>query len=55
MDLGIEVILELFSSKGLQAIFSINDVQLATTNSQRIFSLKNEYIKTIKVLSVINI
>ncbi|MBL7886155.1 MAG: radical SAM protein [Flavobacterium sp.] len=50
MDLGIEVILELFSSKGLQAIFSTNDVQLATTNCQRIFSLKNEYIKTIDVV-----
>ena len=47
MDLGIEVILELFSSKGLQTIFSVNDVQLATINCQRIFSLKNEYIKTI--------
>ena len=43
MDLGIEVILELFSSKGLQTIFSVNDVQLATINCQRIFSLKNEY------------
>jgi radical SAM superfamily enzyme YgiQ (UPF0313 family) len=50
MDLGIEVILELFSSKGLQTIFSVNDVRLATLNSQRIFSLKNEYIKTIDVV-----
>lgn len=47
MDLGIEVILELFSNKGLQGIFSINDVQLDTPNSQRIFLLKEEYIKTI--------
>ncbi|MBN8641355.1 MAG: radical SAM protein [Flavobacteriales bacterium] len=50
MDLGIEVILELFSSKGLQQVFSINDVQLDTSNSQRIFSLKEEYIKTIDVV-----
>lgn len=47
MDLGIEVILELFSSRGLQRSFSVNDVQLATQNSQRIFSLKDDYIKTI--------
>lgn len=47
MDLGIEVIMELFSSKGLQQIFSTNDYQLASPNSQRIFSLKEEYIKTI--------
>lgn len=52
MDLGIEVILELFSSKGLKAVFSINDVQLATTNCQRIFSLKNEYIKTIDAVII---
>ncbi|HLP63972.1 B12-binding domain-containing radical SAM protein [Flavobacterium sp.] len=47
MDLGIEVILKLFSSKGLEHVFSINDVQLATLNCQRIFSLREEYIKTI--------
>lgn len=47
MDLGIEVILELFSSQGLQSIFSVNDLQLVSSNSQRIFSLKNEYAKTI--------
>lgn len=50
MDLGIEVILELFSSQGLQSIFSDNDLQLVTANSQRIFSLKNEYVKTIDAI-----
>lgn len=49
MDLGIEVILELFSKKGLQNIFdfaSSNTVEM-TKNSQRIYSLHSEYIKTI--------
>ncbi len=48
VDLGIEVILELFSKTGLQKIFnteiSINNV---SENSQRIFTLREEYIKTI--------
>jgi len=48
-DLGIEVILELFSSEGLKSLFS----QLATSNqqlsanSQRIFNLRESYIQTI--------
>jgi hypothetical protein len=46
MDLGIEVILELFSKNGLSEIFSSN-FQLLTSNSERICSLKDDYIKTI--------
>ncbi|MEN9487917.1 MAG: hypothetical protein RL494_182, partial [Bacteroidota bacterium] len=46
MDLGIEVILELFSKGGLKQLFSSN-FQLSTTNQERIYSLKEEYIKTI--------
>ena len=47
-DLGIEVILELFSRKGLRKIFSENiTLKSVSENSQRIFSLKDEYIKTI--------
>lgn len=48
IDLGIEVILKLFSKDGLQKIFStLPDSQSVSENSQRIFSLKNDYIKTI--------
>lgn len=46
MDLGIEVILELFSKEGLTDIFSYN-FQHLSSNSQRIYSLQNDYIKTI--------
>ncbi len=46
MDLGIEVILELFSKNGLRQIFAFN-LQLPTSNSERIISLQNDYIKTI--------
>lgn len=48
MDLGIEVILELFSKEGLQHLFStVNNSQPTTDNCQRIYSLKEDYIKTI--------
>lgn len=49
MDLGIEVILELFSKKGLQDIFDFvaDEVTEISQNSERIFALQNEYIKTI--------
>lgn len=48
MDLGIEVILDLFSKKGISDVFSQPiDPQKASLNSQRIFSLRNEYIRTI--------
>jgi hypothetical protein len=48
-DLGIEVILKLFSKEGLEAIFgqaTINN-KPKTTNTQRILALQDEYIKTI--------
>jgi hypothetical protein len=48
-DLGIDVILELFSSKGLRKLFSdldASDIEL-TDNSFRIYSLKDDYISTI--------
>lgn len=49
MDLGIEVILELFSKNGLENIFDFvaSNGVVMTENSQRIYSLKVEYIKTI--------
>ncbi|WP_395052759.1 B12-binding domain-containing radical SAM protein [Flavobacterium sp.] len=47
MDLGIEVIVELFSKKGLIEIFNSSNFKLPSSNSQRIFALKNEYLKTI--------
>ncbi|MDZ7898911.1 MAG: B12-binding domain-containing radical SAM protein [Arcicella sp.] len=49
MDLGIEVILELFSKKGLQHLFE--DIYAKTDtiseNSQRIIALQDDYLKTI--------
>lgn len=50
-DLGIEVILELFSKKGLVQLFlaaekAINGTTISD-NSKRIFNLQDEYIKTI--------
>ncbi len=47
MDLGIEVILEMFSKMGLTAIFASENQQPTTDNAQRIYSLKEDYIKTI--------
>lgn len=48
MDLGIEVILELFSKKGMTDVFAQPiDLQTTSFNSQRIFSLRSEYIRTI--------
>ena len=53
MDLGIEVILELFSKEGLQHLFEISSLKFdkneteISENSQRIFTLREEYIKTI--------
>jgi radical SAM superfamily enzyme YgiQ (UPF0313 family) len=48
-DLGIEVILELFSKKGLSNLFnhSRTNTQNTSPNSQRILALEDEYIKTI--------
>ncbi|MBN8565359.1 MAG: radical SAM protein [Flavobacteriales bacterium] len=47
MDLGIEVILEIFSKKGLERIFQTPNSQLLTPNLERIFALQNDYIQTI--------
>ncbi len=52
-DIGIEVILELFSKQGLAEMFDVLSLkfldkkQIYSQNSQRIFALKNEYLKTI--------
>jgi len=46
-DLGIEVILELFSKKGLEDLFNANSPQPKSDNSKRILALKEEYLRTI--------
>jgi hypothetical protein len=46
-DLGIEVILKLFSKDGLTHLFQSINGQPSTDNGQRIFALQAEYIKTI--------
>jgi hypothetical protein len=48
-DLGIEVILKLFSKEGLENLFNnpIPNTQNLTPNTQRILALQDEYIKTI--------
>ncbi len=49
MDLGIEVILELFSKNGLENLFQVSSFKFTEfgQNSNRIYSLQNDYIKTI--------
>ena len=49
IDLGIEVILELFSKQGLRNIFEtvVHQADTISENSQRIFALQDEYLKTI--------
>lgn len=48
IDLGIEVILNLFSKNGIQKIFDKEiNIETVSENSQRIFALRNEYSKTI--------
>lgn len=48
IDLGIEVILQLFSKEGLEEVFKTTDSsQQKTDNSQRIYALKDDYINTI--------
>lgn len=49
MDLGIEVILELFSKKGLQALFkeSYTLQTIESDNAQRIYALREAYFETI--------
>ncbi|MES2574691.1 MAG: B12-binding domain-containing radical SAM protein [Bacteroidota bacterium] len=46
-DLGIEVILKLFSKEGLIDLFQSNNPQPITDNCKRILALQEEYIKTI--------
>ena len=46
-DLGIEVILKLFSKEGLSDLFQSHNQQPATDNCKRILALQDEYIKTI--------
>jgi hypothetical protein len=52
MDLGIEVILELFSKKGLENIFNFvtRNPKLESQNLQRIYYLREDYIKTIEAV-----
>ena len=47
VDLGIEVILELFSKSGIEKVFALNTNEITSENSKRIFALREEYIKTI--------
>lgn len=48
IDLGLDVILELFSKSGLEKIFSTGiNLQEISENSQRIYALREEYLKTI--------
>jgi hypothetical protein len=47
MDLGIEVILDLFSKKGLTNLIPDGEIAHFSENSQRILSLWNDYINTI--------
>jgi hypothetical protein len=47
MDLGIEVILELFSSAGMTKLFEValDKNSILTDNSQRIYALKDHYLR----------
>ncbi|MFZ2284247.1 MAG: radical SAM protein, partial [Lutibacter sp.] len=49
MDLGIEVILELFSKESLQKLFdfAFENNKIVSENAQRIYALKAHYLKTI--------
>ena len=48
IDLGIEVILALFSKSGIEKIFSKTpSLEGTSENAKRIFALREEYIKTI--------
>ena len=49
-DLGIEVILKLFSRKGLQDLFQTYNPQPTTDNCKRILALQDEYLKTIDLV-----
>ncbi|PWW25279.1 B12-binding domain-containing radical SAM protein [Chryseobacterium sp. AG844] len=48
VDLGIDVILELFSKDGILKVFNKEiDLRNTSENSQRIYALREEYLKTI--------
>ncbi|MFK7900259.1 MAG: radical SAM protein [Cyclobacteriaceae bacterium] len=49
IDLGIEVILELFSKKGLEQLFHLASAnqRIESENAERIYALKDNYLKTI--------
>ncbi|KMQ65042.1 Fe-S oxidoreductase [Chryseobacterium angstadtii] len=48
IDLGLDVILELFSKNGIEKIFNMPiHLQEVSENSQRIYALREEYLKTI--------
>jgi hypothetical protein len=48
MDLGIEVILEIFSKKGLEKVFQVSGFKFQVDeNCERIYALQNDYIQTI--------
>ena len=49
MDLGIEVILQMFSKKGLESIFdyALDRNSIESDNAMRIYSLSDDYINTI--------
>ncbi|SHJ18964.1 Radical SAM superfamily enzyme YgiQ, UPF0313 family [Arenibacter nanhaiticus] len=49
IDLGIEVILAIFSKKGLENIFALaeKNQRIVTANAGRIFALQHHYLKTI--------
>lgn len=46
-DLGIEVILELFSKRGLKNIFDVDNKKPKSDNAKRVLALKEDYLKTI--------
>lgn len=48
-DLGIEVVLRIFSKQGLQKVFDFAFIagKITSQNSKRIFALKNHYINTV--------
>lgn len=49
MDLGIEVILELFSAHQLSTLFALakDSGNITSDNSKRIYALREEYFQTI--------
>ncbi len=48
MDLGIEVILDIFSNKGLEKVFQVSGFKFQVDeNCERIYALQNDYIQTI--------